>query len=197
MAEYCSAADIKTYLGTSLETDDTLLGLLAARATDLMDAYCGRRLVVDEDDTTTQYYTVGRDTEGSMLFFDDLTAGVTEVLNGDASQTEVASDEYTLIERNKAPYWGIKILRSSGKVWQFVTDPEDAIEVTLYNGYFYKTIPDDIKHLAIRLAVYLYKQRDTNTDLDRPMVTSAGVTLLPGQLPRDIKDGLAPYVRTL
>ena len=191
---YCTAAQIKAYAGISSAGDDTLLGLLADRATALMDAYCKRTLIAAAD--SDRYFTVGRDTEGAYLWFDDLCASVTTVLNGDSSSTEVASDEFALIDRNQGPYRGIKLLASASKVWQYVTDPEDAIKVTGAWAYFdVDATPADIVHLAVRLSTWLYRQKDTSQDTDRPIVTASGVTIMPAQLPRDIRDGLAPYVK--
>lgn len=195
MAAYCTAALAKSYLGISLTTDDTLIGLLCDRATALMDAYCRRVLVAAAD--TDRYFTVGRDTEGPYLWFDDVCAAVTTVLNGDSSSTEVASTEYALIHRNNPPYIGIKILDSAAKSWEFYEDPEDAIKVTGAWGYFDTTIPADIAHIAIRLVAFLYRQKDTSADTDRPLLTASGATIMPSQLPRDIRDALAPYRRAL
>ncbi len=189
---YCTATQIKAVLKSSSATDDTLLGLLADRATALMDAYCKRTLIATAD--SDRYFTVGRDTEGAYLWFDDLCASVTTVLNGDSASTEVTSTQYALIDRNHGPYWGIKILGSAGKSWQYVTDPEDAIKVTGAWAWFdVAAVPADIVHTAIRLSIFLYRQGASSTDLDRPILTDSGATLLPSQLPADVKTALNPY----
>lgn len=45
---------------------------------------------------------------------------------------------------------------------------------------------EDIVQAATRLAGWLYTQKDSNADLDRPIVTDAGVTIMPGALPKDV-----------
>lgn len=189
---YCTAAEIREYAGIGSDADDVLLGNLADRATALMDGYCRRALIASAD--TTRYFTVGRDTEGTRLWFGEVCAAVTTVTNGDS--VEVSSSEYALIDRNKPPYIGIKILGSAGKAWTYTNDPEDAISVLGAWAWFdVGATPDDIKHTAIRLATWLYRQKDSSSDTDRPLLTDAGVTILPSQIPSDVKSALQQYVK--
>lgn len=189
---YCTAAEIKAYLSITGAGDDTLLGTIADRATALMDAYCRRTLIASAD--TTRYFTVGRDTEGRRLWFDDVCAAVTTVTNGDS--VEVSSSEYVLLHRNNPPYIGIKILGSAGKAWTYTNDPEDAISVLGAWAWFdVGATPADIKHAAVRLSAWIYRQKASSADTDRPLLTDAGVTILPSQIPSDVKAALQQYVR--
>jgi len=44
-----------------------------------------------------------------------------------------------------------------------------------------------------RLAAFLYRQKDSNADLDRPLLTGDGVTIMPSSLPHDVRQILDPY----
>ena len=46
--------------------------------------------------------------------------------------------------------------------------------------------PGVVKMAAMRLALWLYKQRSSSVDVDRPAVTADGVTVLPMALPKDV-----------
>lgn len=50
-----------------------------------------------------------------------------------------------------------------------------------------------IVNAARRLTNWLYTQKDSLTDNDRPILTQAGVTILPNQIPNDITLSLIPY----
>jgi hypothetical protein len=188
---YCTVIELTDYLGINDADDDALLTAIIERATAIIDMRCKRTVVAES--TSAEYFTVGRDTDGPYLFFDDVCAAITEVLNGDPDATAVTSSQYVTIPY-KAPHYAIKILRSSSKVWQYTNDPEDAIKVTANWGYF-ATIPDDVRHFCIRLSAYLYRQKDTSMDLDRPILTDAGVTLLPADLAKDLQVLVRAYER--
>jgi hypothetical protein len=198
MAAYCSLDDVKEYESITESGDDEILQDLINRTSLALDQHCKRTVCTATD--TTRYFTVGVDTDGYMLFFDDVIASVTTVLNGDASSTEITSSEYVLRERNQPPYYGLKILSSKGKVWEYADDPEDAIQVTGKWAYYAATtLPDDVpanvKQAVIRWVAYRYRQRDTSIDIDRPMITDAGVTILPGRMPHDVAKDVAYMVR--
>lgn len=195
---YCDLQDVTQYAGITEPHDTALLNNLIERVSDMMDAHCKRKLVTATD--TTRYFTPGRDTDGYWLFFDDVCADVTEVLNGDASQTEITSDEYVLRDANSPPYYALKIKSSKSKVWEWSDDPEDAISVTGKWAYYGVDalpvgVPDDIRFACVRWATYLYRQKDTSADVDRPLLTDSGVTIMPGGVPKDVAQILAPYVR--
>ena len=189
---YTTADAMRAYAGISGSGDDGLLATFADAAQAHIDKYTRRTF---EGSDTARYFTIGRETEGRWLWFDEDLASITEILNGDASATEVTSGQY-VVEPKDAPYYGVKILASASKVWEYVTDPENAIKVTGVWAYS-TTAPDDIVQAATRLAVFMYRQKDTSLDLDRPLITDAGVTLLPAGLPNDVKSLLLPYRRPL
>lgn len=187
---YTTKEAVKAYAGIGSGEDDTLIAQMVDAIDAAINAYCHRTLVATSD--TTRYFTVGRDTEGFWLWFDDCIASITTVTNGDS--VVVSSSEYVTSPANEAPYHGIKILSSAGKAWTYSTDPDNAISVAGKWGYF-AAVPDDVEQAAKRWVTFLYRQKDTSVDIDRPLLTDSGVTIMPAQAPNDVKQLLAPYRR--
>ena len=185
---YCDLGELSQYLDIGDASDNALLGQCIERATAILDMKCRRTLCSDTD--SIHYFTVGLDTEGYNLYFDTLYSGLTQILNGDTSATAVTSAQYVTLPY-ESPYYGVKIKRSAGVIWQYSTDPENAIKVTGRRSFFSAAtvgaVPDDVKHFTIRLAAFLYRQKDSSLDIDRPLLTDAGVTMLPPDLANDIK----------
>jgi hypothetical protein len=186
---YVTTAELRAYLGISGSGDDTLLDALIAAAQSMVDAYTGRTFEAAGD--TTHYMHAVDDVDGVALFVDGDLCAITTVTNGDA--VEVASDEYTTMPRNRTPYYSIVLLPSSQKSWTYSTDPEGAISV-LGRWAYSTTAPADVAHACKRLAGYLYRQKDNANDIDRALVVG-NATVLPSDLPRDVKQILSPYVR--
>jgi len=53
--------------------------------------------------------------------------------------------------------------------------------------YIYEPM-EAVFHAVRRLAAWLYQQKDSSEDIDRPVVTDAGVTLMPSAVPKDVRD---------
>jgi len=185
---YTTASDVKTYLGIAASTDDTLIGSLITRAQKIIEEYTGRLF---EAATLTKYFTIDN-VEGRWLYlwgYDLLS--VTTLTNGDG--TEIASANYRLEPRNETPKWAIRLDKDTD--WEF-DDSDSEISVAGTWGYA-ATAPNDIVHACIRLAAFLYKQKDTTADVDRPMMTGDGITIMPSQLPKDVQMILDKYRRRI
>lgn len=184
---YTSLTQVKDYLGiTSSVTDDNLLNDLITRAEGLIDAYTGRRF---EATTATKYFSYD-DTDGQFLplYGEDLLT-VTKLTNGNA--VEVTSGNYRLFPRNDSPKWLIRLDESQS--WSF-SDGDSEISVAGTWGYS-ATAPADIQHACVRLTAFLYRQKDTSADIDRPLITGDGVTIMPSSLPSDVTRILDRYKR--
>lgn len=185
---YASLQQLKDYLGITSGVDDFLLQELVDRAAGIIDAYTGRRF---EAETDTRYFQES-DTDGNdlPLYGDDLLT-ITKLTNGDG--VEITSADYRLFPRNSSPKWLIRL--DEGKWWNFSTGDSE-ISVAGTWGWS-ATAPADIQHACIRLAAFLYRQKDTSADIDRPMVTGDGVTIMPSGLPSDVQKLLDRYRRRL
>lgn len=190
---YTTAANVKTYLDIEAETDDALLTALITRAEKWIEDYTGR--VFESTGATTRRFTVGVNTDGPVLLFDEDCASISTVTNkADASTTEtVSSSEYVTMPRNYGPYYGIKLLDSSDKDWDYQDDPE--MGITVSGRWAYSTSPPaDIVHATIRLVGYLYRQKDSQV-FDTTVIPDAGVITTPAGFPADVRLILEPYRR--
>ena len=192
---YATVAQLRQYAGITDDQHDTLLALLIARAQASIDRYVGFTFEVSAD--STRYFDAssilrGGNVDGPRLYFGTwVCATPTTVTNGDT--TVITSAYYVTEPRNAAPYYAITLLGSSGYSWEGKStgDTENAITVIAKFGYS-TSAPVDITHATLRLALWYYRQRDSSTDLDRPMLAE-GVTILPSQIPADVTAILDAY----
>jgi len=184
---YAELYEVKQYLGIGDEDgDDGLLSEIIARAQAFIEAYTGR---VFEAVTATKYFSTDS-IEGRYLRlwgYDLLT--VTTLTNGD--NTEIAAANYRLEPRNETPKWQIRLDENTN--WE-MTNSDSEVSIAGTWGYT-ATVPADINHACVRLVAFLYRQKDTSADIDRPLVTGDGVTIMPSGLPQDVKSILDSYRR--
>jgi hypothetical protein len=192
---YTTTALVKAYLGISGNGDDTLIGNLIARAQAVIDASTNRTF--EADTNTTRYFAVGVDTDGRYLYLDeDLCSINTVTTNADnaSPDTLTQNTDYIVIPRNETPYHTLKILGSSVYTWTYSDDPEMGVEISGKWAYS-TTAPDDIVHACTRLTAFLYRQKESNADIDRAITTADGGMILPTRLPADIKQILSRYTK--
>lgn len=190
MADYTTTAEVKTYLHISGTGDDSLIGDLVTRASRMIDAYCGRWFYARTE--TRKYDAVGHHITGRLLLLDADLLTITTLKNGDGSTINAA--DIILRPVNMEPYFGISLRQSSGLSWTYDDDSQACIEVAGTWGYS-ATTPQVIAHAVVRLAAWLYRQRDSGMDSGQVEVTERGVSVAPARLPRDVAELLAPYVR--
>lgn len=188
---YALKAAVKTYLGITGSTDDDLMDDLLDRATAVIDSYTGRTFAASSDAERT-FDAVGKHVTARALYLDRDLCSITTITNGDG--VEVASGEYVTVPANDTPYYAIRIKGSAGKVWTYATDWEGAIVIDGKWGYS-TTPPDDIVQACIRLAAFMYRQRDAQM-MDVTAI-EAGVVLQPQGIPADVRQILAPYRRVV
>lgn len=191
---YCSDEDVKEYLDITTLGDDTLLADLIDRAQKGIDSYTGRTFE-DPGADATRYFTVGVDTDGLYLYFDEDIYSITTVKSNadNASPTTITSSEYVTIPRNTTPYYGIKILTSSNEYWDYTDDPENGIEITGRWAYS-SAAPADVVQACARWAAYMYRQKDAQV-FDVTAIPDAGVITIPQGIPVDVKMLLDPYIK--
>ena len=186
---YCGVDELKEYLGVTGATDDAMLLTLLAAAQRTIDSYCARTFEATADSVRT--FDSQRDVDGCTLTVDSDLCAITSIVNGDGTTIS----DYATEPRNETPYYAIRLKASAGKVWTATVagDSENAITVT--GKWAYSTsAPSDIAHVCKRLAAYIYRQKDNAGDLDRAVI-AGNSTILPAQIPSDIRLMLAPYRR--
>lgn len=187
---YTSIAEVKDYLGISSDTDNVLIEALIERAQAIIDNYTGRKF---EAETATKYFSAD-DIDGKFLYlygYDLLS--ITTLTNGDEDTTVITNTHYRLWPRNETPKWAIRL--DDDTDWELY-DFDSEIVVAGTWGYS-AVAPDNITHACIRLTAFLYRQKDTSADIDRPLVTGDGVTIMPSSIPHDVKAILDGYKRRI
>jgi hypothetical protein len=189
---YCLASDIVEYGAHTSSDDDVLLGRLITRSQAIIESYTGLVFEGDSDSVATRYFGSAEDTDGLWLFLDKPLAAITSITTG---ETALSASDYFTEPRNDTPYFSISLRANSSVSWG---DPssdgnyEDNIAVA-GNWCYSLTPPADIVHACIRLTRWLYQQRDTDIDSQRPLLTGDGVVIMPSQLPKDVLDILNEY----
>ncbi len=183
---YTTVADLKTYLGVeqSNTTDDALLTALIARAQAMIDAQVGRTFEAAAD--TVRYFTYA-DVDGAMLWLSGDCAQITSIINGDS--TTLSASQYWPQPVNMTPYFGVKLKPQYGLAWDGWTN-----DIAVTGRWAYSVAaPADIVQACIRLAAWLYRQRD-NAQADQ-VVVAGNATVLPAALPSDVATILTQYRR--
>lgn len=185
---YATLAELRALLGYEPANvdDDALLTALLERAQAMIEQRTGRRF---EAVTETRLYDPTRDCTGQTLRLDADLLEPTLVRNGDGAT--ISAGQYVLRPSNGPPYRQIVLKASSGLIWTYVDDPEDAISITGSWGYS-ASAPPDIVQATLRLAAYMYRQKDAQV-YDVSAEPSAGVITVPQGIPRDVRLTLDSY----
>lgn len=190
---YCSLSDLREYLGNPPTTDNPLLTNLIPRAQSIINAYTQR--VFEASGDTTRYFDAVEDVDHlqrTLYLGQNDLCQITTVTNGDS--TVLTTSDYTTLPKNYTPYYALKIKLNSSNVWTYTDSPEDAIAITGRWAYSV-TAPSDIQHACIRLAVWLYRQKDASALGDVGSISQSGVVVQPAALPSDVQLLLMPYKR--
>ena len=191
---YASLSELRAFLrlASGETTDDTLLTNLLTYAQAFIESpqCCNRVFEASAD--TTRYFDAVEDTDGARLNFDTDCAAITAVTNGGA--VVVPSTAYVTLPANQTPYIGIQLLASKGYTWQFVDDPENAISIAGKWAYS-TTAPSAIKDATLVLGKWMYRQLNSDSDTDRPIISPDGTMLMPTALPRMFWDLVNGYRR--
>ena len=195
---YTTATAVKSYLGITSSSDDALLTTLISSAQAAIDTYTHRTFEAATD--TTRYFDAEDDTSESYTMLDwtpyglDL-AQITSIVNGDGAT--IPASAYVLEPRHYPPYFGVKIKVSSGLYFEYDNnnDHENAIAVTGRWAYSI-TAPIDIAEVCREMTVLMYKRRDTNSDINRPVI-AGNATILPAGLSAESRQVLESYRRRI
>lgn len=187
---YVTLANFKLYRGITSSKDDVLIDLLLDRATAQIESYCDRVFAAPTT-AATRYYDAVRDVSDDRrtLYLDEDLCSITTVVNGDGET--VATTHYTTEPRNQTPYHSLRMTWLSDADWTWDDAPEDAIQINGRWGYA-TSAPADIQHATIRLAAYLYAQKDAST-FDTTVYADAGMMTVPQGLPKDVRIIVDPY----
>jgi hypothetical protein len=182
---YATVAQLKRYLGiVETTTDETvLLTELLDRAQAYINKYCRRTFEASAD--AVRYFDAVDDVQGRRLQLDRDLASITSIVNGDG--VTVTSAQYVTAPRNAVTdgvaIYAVDLLPSASISWTYEDDSANAIAVT---GRWHYPLTANVVQATIRMAAYLYRQKDNSGDLDRPFIAGQ-TTILPGELPDDVR----------
>ena len=185
---YCSVGDVKEYFKLSVSTDDVLIEMLIGAAQAYIEEAVGFAFEASAD--TTRTFDAIADVDGYTLTFDTWCCSITSITNGDG--ISVTSSQYVTEPRNAETYYAVRLKASTGAMWTYSTDPEDAISVT--GRWAWSTTADDnIRQACMRLAGWMYRQRENRTGEDDRTIVAGNATILPAAMPSDVAVLLKPY----
>jgi len=185
---YATLAQLREYLSVTTTVDDALLTDLLVRATTIIEQMTRK--------TFTAPAAASRQFGREVMLWDAqlrrdyllLPSGVyiaqlVSAADGDNAPippTEIATHPpdapYTVLARRDRRWCGASQQATITARWGYSIAP-----------------PADIVHATIRLAAWMYRQRGTANDPDRPTVADGGLVLLPSALPDDIRAILERY----
>lgn len=200
---YITTAQLKSYLGITVSTDDTELGYIADRVTAAIDSYCHRHFEPESDHgpaaSHTHYFTPLLEVDGGDLLDwrtlnlrHDL-AELTSITNGDG--TSIAAGDVVLLPLNVKPTNFIRIKSAVNATWTYSGSPEGAVQVAGKWSYSLD-VPDDVKAAALRWGAHLYRLRTGATAVPADVTISAdGSAFVSNRIPSDVAQLLRPYIR--
>jgi hypothetical protein len=193
---YTTVDVLREYLGLTASDDDGLLEVLIQRAQTAIDTATGRTFEAGAD--ATRRFSVGDDTEGSLLILDADLCQITSIITDadGSSPVTLATTDYITHPRNRTPYYAIRLRSDSDEDWDYTNAAEMGITITGRWAYSL-TAPADVQQACIRLASWYYRQKDSSNDLDRPILTGDGVTVMPSSVPHDVQAMIKHYRRAV
>lgn len=183
--EICSVDDVKEYLsiGVDEDEDDDLLARIVNAANEYIEHQTGR-IFEDPGVDATRYFRRANISTNGTLWFDEDLLSLTTLTNGDAA--EITSGNYELLPYNITPKRAVRILDSSSFYWSF--DYNDSKIAVTGRWAYSATVPYTAQQAAIRLASYIYRQKDNSADIDRPVLAGDGNIIMPAKMPKDVTE---------
>jgi hypothetical protein len=192
---YVATTDVTAYGDFVSSDDDALIAILIARATSIIETETGR---VFEAVASTKKFSSVENVDGRTLYLtpEEFVALASDgITNGDSDAGDITSSDYVLLPANTTPKFGIELLPSTNAFWSADTDGNHPEAISVHATWGYSTTPPaDIQQATVRLTLWLYKQRSVDMDLERPLLTGDGVTVMPARLPNDVMSILSKYM---
>lgn len=170
--------------------DDTYIKVLLDAAISYVETQTDRVYEVPATGTARMFDALA-DVSERRLWLDTDLYTLQSVTNGDG--TSVALSDIQTHPLNATPITALQLKSGSGVTWTYSGSHEGAISVTGLWA-FSETPPHQIKHAILVLAKYMYRQ-SSNDNLDRPVQSLDGTTLLPAALPADVEKIIKRYKR--
>lgn len=193
--------ELKEELSVYGSNSDALLQRKLADARALLTRIYGRRFDVPKDAPYETRYVdfTPQHIEGRILWLPSEMCEIASITNGDGEV--ITADDYVTEPRLRSvsdgksiapasanwwPWYHITLKASSGKRWM---RGDDVLESIAVEGHFAfsKTLPQVVRTAVVRLAAYMYWQKDTGLDIVNPKASKEGTMLMPKDLPDDVQ----------
>jgi len=165
----------------ALHTDHILIEECIDRAEAHLEEWCSRYFKARKE--TRVYDCPDSDT---LLLDADLVKAI-RVTNGDG--TVLSPYDFRYLPANSVPKYAIVLVSSSSVAWTYNDTPQQCIKVRGYWGYSLEPDPYTIQ-TALRLATFLYKQKDSQV-FDTSSFLDGGVLVLPDGVPKYVQEFVA------
>lgn len=207
---YATLEQLKAETGIRESKDDDLLTQKIAEAQDILERTYKRRFEAPAPETRFVDYspeTLADNGRTLLLRFD--VCQIDEVKNGDG--TVISVDQYVTTPRLRSvsdgkslavgvpewwPWYALTLKRNSGLRWMHNGQLEECFALT-GRFAFSVTPPPAVVSATIRLAYWLYKQRDNAQNIPSPTAGKYGQILLPADLPEDVQVKMKGLKRVL
>ena len=192
---YVNTSDVTAYGDFVSSDDDDLITILVARATSIIETETGR---VFEAVASTKKFSSVENVDERTLYVtpEEFVALASDgITNGDSDAGDIGSSDLVLLPANTTPKFGIELRPTTQARLAEDTDGNHLEAISVHATWGYSTTPpNDIKQATVRLTLWLYKQRSVDMDLERPLLTGDGVTVMPARLPNDVRSILSKYI---
>ena len=188
---YATTTQVKTYLGLTVSTDDTLLGTLLLSAQAMIERAAGR--LFEAETATVRYFTLADlDRDSGVLRLGGDLCTLTAVTNGDG--IVVATGDVQTLPINATPWYALRINPAVGV---FTSGQNTADRIAITGKWAYSaSAPADIAQATIRLTAFLYRMRENGGDGDRTILTG-NATLAPVTMPHDVTMIVKAYAQAV
>jgi hypothetical protein len=180
---YITLAEFKLYkrITSTDASDDSEITALIDQACAIIDENTHRTF--EASTNTTRYFDALKDVEGATLFLDRDLCSINTVTNGDG--VVVSSNSYVTAPRNDTPYFALTLKSSTGLIWTYATDPENAIAIS--GKWAYSTSANnEVKAAASELTAWLYNRRHSGAENER-MITADGLVIDSSEFPHMVR----------
>lgn len=181
---WATLAELKEYLGVTSADDDALLQRLLDAAQASIEAWAqqhaGVRILVATNATRSLGVNQVAD---EYIFLDTpaLSVSQVDVVTDDGTSTYTAPTHFLAFPVS-GPY--THLMRRRGEPWFSDVLTVQRIDITAEWG-IYATAPEWLKHAAIRLTAFYYRQKDAQV-FDVTAIPDAGVITVPQGMPADV-----------
>lgn len=178
---YSTNTELKVYLGISGTGDDAEMTRLISVADSIIDQSTGTVWVAT---SVQKFFHAVDDVDGRDLLCGYYTS-ITYVKNGDGRVLD-SSVDYVKWGPGSV-YDRVRLLRGGRySSWNWVGDPTNAIDMVAAWGSAV-TVPARVKQLSLRIATWLYRQREMSA-VGEMIYSGQGVRLLGAdEMPKDIR----------